>query len=264
MEIKKNNLTYLSALEYEEFFKVPDSSKSNYDQIKKLNQEDPFAPDLLELDSLSRIISITNRTTILEFGCGWSSLVFAAALCLQKNKHGDISYLRRTHAYECHSVDNSKKYIKQSKQRIPSRFLNHISLHFSEVHMCSWNGRFATEYANMPVINPDLIYIDAPSQFGIKGKINNFNTEDHDLLPMSCDILKLEYFLLPYTLIIIDGRAANTRFIKNNLQRNWKYKHCPNRDQHFFLLEEKPLGKLNERLINDHYFKYGNWNIEDL
>ena len=40
-------------------------------------------------------------------------------------------------------------------------------------------------------------------------------------MPMSCDILKIEHFLKPGTIIVVDGRAANSRFIKKNLQRNW-------------------------------------------
>jgi|MDSZ01.2.fsa_nt_gb hypothetical protein len=260
----KNDLQYLDALEQDIFFSVPDVNLSGYDQVKKLNQDEVFAPDLKELNSLARIIHLTKRTTVLEFGCGWSSLVFAASLSHQESIHGNISMFRRTHPYKCYSVDDSKKYINESEMRISKNLKQHINFCFSEIQMCSWNGRTATEYLNIPSISPDLIYIDAPSQFGIKGNINGFNTGDHDLLPMMCDILKIEYFLLPKTIIVIDGRKANTEFIKNNLQRKWEYKHCPKRDQHFLLLDEEPLGELNRSLINNHYFKDNDWNISDL
>ena len=62
---------------------------------------------------------------------------------------------------------------------------------------------------------------------------------------MSADVLSIEYFLLPGTMIIIDGRTANARFLKNNLQRDWSYQHFIDQDYHLFELVEEPLGLLN-------------------
>ena len=61
---------------------------------------------------------------------------------------------------------------------------------------------------------------------------------------MSSDILKIENFLLPGTIILVDGRKANARYLKRNLKRQWKYKEDPYSDQTFLLLVEKPLEKL--------------------
>ena len=66
---------------------------------------------------------------------------------------------------------------------------------------------------------------------------------------MSADILTFEHFLLPGTLIVIDGRTANARFLKTNLQRDWFYHYSEEYDQHFFELQEKPLGVYNQRQI---------------
>ena len=66
----------------------------------------------------------------------------------------------------------------------------------------------------IPKINPDFIYLDGPDQFNIKGKINGFNINQNDLMPMTSDILKIEHFLKPGTIIIVDGRASNSRFLK--------------------------------------------------
>ena len=57
-------------------------------------------------------------------------------------------------------------------------------------------------------------------------------------MPMSCDILKIEYFLRPGTIIVIDGRTSNYRFLKNNLQRKWKSFDDYEHDQYFLILEE--------------------------
>jgi len=66
---------------------------------------------------------------------------------------------------------------------------------------------------------------------------------------MSGDILGFENFLVPGTLIVVDGRTANARFLKNNLKRNWNYYYSKDFDQHFFELKEIPLGPYNEKQI---------------
>jgi hypothetical protein len=67
---------------------------------------------------------------------------------------------------------------------------------------------------------------------------------------MSADILSFEHFLHPGTLIIVDGRTANARFLLSNFQRSWSYYYSENWDQHFFELLEKPLGKYNKMMID--------------
>ena len=75
---------------------------------------------------------------------------------------------------------------------------------------------------------------------------------------MSADILTFEHFLLPGTLIVVDGRTANARFLKSNLQRDWQYSYIEEYDQHFFELKEAPLGVYNQKQIEfclgDDYF----------
>jgi hypothetical protein len=66
---------------------------------------------------------------------------------------------------------------------------------------------------------------------------------------MSCDILKIEHFLLPGTMIIVDGRTANARFLKANFQRTWSHNHDIANDIHTFEMVEEPLGSLNDRQI---------------
>ena len=66
---------------------------------------------------------------------------------------------------------------------------------------------------------------------------------------MASDILKIEYFLIPGTIILVDGRGANVNFLKNNFQRNWKYVRLDKTDQHMFVLIDKPLGNINKNQI---------------
>jgi len=242
-----------------------ESSKESAPGVNaKLEQSSPYPPVLDDLVSLHRLIQKTSRTTILELGCGWSSVLFAASLRKVQEEVGDLSGYRRNNPYECHSVDNLKKYIEIAKSRIERPLEKYVIFHLSAVKMTTWNGRIATEYEKLPLVNPDLIYLDAPDQFSVEGEVNGWSTGHKDMMPMACDLLKIEHFLTPKTIIVIDGRTANARFIKSNLQRNWDYKHCPDRDQHFFLLDEKPLGKYSEKIIDEIYFRSGEWNIDDL
>ena len=70
------------------------------------------------------------------------------------------------------------------------------------------------EYEKLPRVNPDFIYLDAPNQWKLSGLINNFTTAHPDMMPMSCDIIKFENFLTPGTIIVSDGRTANSFFSK--------------------------------------------------
>ena len=115
--------------------------------------------------------------------------------------------------------------------------------------MTTYNNKFATEYKKLPLCNPDFIYLDGPDQFKINKLNNNFTTAHQDMMPMVCDILKMEYFLIPGTMILVDGRGANASFLKNNFQRKWDYKYLIKSDQHLFVLNDKPLGPMNKKLI---------------
>ena len=65
-------------------------------------------------------------------------------------------------------------------------------------------------------------------------------------MPMSADILRVEFFLEPGTLILVDGRTANVRFLKSYLRRNCAYLHDPIGDIHYVELQEEPLGPFNQ------------------
>ena len=121
--------------------------------------------------------------------------------------------------------------------------------------MDSFNGRICTSFKKLPKINPDFIYLDGPDQFNINGNKNGINLNHNDFMPMSSDILKIEHFLKPGTIIVVDGRAANSRFLKTNLQRDWRYGYNQTNDQHIFFLKEQALGKLNQKQLNFYFGK---------
>ena len=116
--------------------------------------------------------------------------------------------------------------------------------------MIIFRGFLATEYNKLPLCNPDFIYIDGPDHFKVRNKKSGITVANKDMMPMICDILKFEYFYTPGTIIIVDGRSANAKFLLDNLKRNWLYKNDKRFDQHIFYLDDPVLGYYNQRQIN--------------
>ena len=111
--------------------------------------------------------------------------------------------------------------------------------------MTLFNNRIATEYRSIPMINPDFIYLDGPARFSVHGNINGITTDHGDMMSMACDTRKSEHFLTPGTIIFVDGRTINPRFLKASFQRGWSYECERDVDQHIFTLKEEALGIYN-------------------
>ena len=201
-------------------------------------------PDLVRLH---KIVLDRRVTTVLEFGIGYSTLVLAHALNENKIQYKKFvkENLRKNNAFEVHSVDADQHFINTTQEKVPNDIREIARFCKSDVVMGEWCGRICTFYERLPNICPDLIYIDGPSRYHPQNSIRNISTSNPDRMPMSADVLSIEYFLLPGTVIIIDGRTANARFLKNNLQRDWNYQHFIDQDYHLFELVEEPLGLLN-------------------
>ena len=107
------------------FFKKKDLNPIIEESKKKplsANQmivSNPYMPDLKDLYRLYQFVILNKRTTILEFGSGWSSLIFTLALMeLKKNYSVKIKSLRRNNSFELFILENEKKYLNISKNRI--------------------------------------------------------------------------------------------------------------------------------------------------
>ena len=228
-------------------------SKKKKRSVNQMIVNEPFIPELDDLYNLYEYIIINKRTTILEFGSGWSTLIFSLALRELRNKFfNEVKSLRRNNPFELFVVENEKKYLNITRNTIQkfNKYLNikdpiKIKYHFSDVEMATFNDRICTKYKKLPVCNPDFIYLDGPSLFSIKKDIGGISTRHKDLMPMVSDILKFEYFYTPGTIIVLDGRGANAKFLKDHFKRNWKYKKKQKNDQHIFYLADPSIGKYN-------------------
>jgi hypothetical protein len=246
------------------FFKKKDLNPIIEESKKKplsANQmivSNPYMPDLKDLYRLYQFVILNKRTTILEFGSGWSSLIFTLALMeLKKNYSVKIKSLRRNNSFELFILENEKKYLNISKNRILKftkkvKLKNIPKIHYclSDAEMTLFENKIATQYKELPLCNPNFIYLDGPGQFNIKKNVNGINTRHKDMMPMVCDILKFEYFYTPGTIIVCDGRAANAKFLKDHFKRNWKYKSDKENDQHIFWLDDPVLGKHNKQQLD--------------
>lgn len=210
-----------------------------------------LGPQWSDLVTLHRLIRRRRVTTILEFGCGWSTLVMAHALRMNREEFGGAvgASLRRNNPFEIHSVDDMPEFIEVARGRLPEDLTGLVTFLRSEVCMTTFADRICTEYHAIPNISPDLIYLDAPSQDSALGSVSGITTAHPDRVPMSCDILKIEHFLLPGTLLVVDGRTANARFLRSNFQRHWNHEHDTEGDVHYFELVEQPLGRYNQAQI---------------
>ena len=225
------------------------------------SDSEPFEAELDDLIRLHYLVLSRRVTTVLEFGVGKSTTVFADALT--KNMHLHAKYveaeLRRSNQFELHSVENNEPWMTLVSSQLPSDLKDRCHLHFCPLKVSEFNGRLCTYYHEIPNIAPDLIYLDGPDQFSPQGSLRGLTTAHPDRMPMSADILAIEHFLTPGTLIVVDGRTANARFLRSNFQRSWSYHHSSSMDQHFFELVEPPLGIYNRRQVDyclgDEYYE---------
>ena len=264
-------------------FKKPENKKKNYlenffikkglkllvdlskekNSVNKIIEKSPIKPNLDDLYNLYQYILINKRITVLEFGSGWSTLVLSLALKeLRDIFFKKVKLLRKNNLFELFVVENEKKYLNITKNRIKyfNKFLNiknpiKITYLLTDVEMTEYNGKICTQYKKLPLCNPDFVYLDGPGQFKVIGEVNGISTRHKDMMPMSCDILKYEYFFTPGTIIVVDGRSANTKFLKDNLKRKWDFSFDKKNDQYIFCLADKALGKYNQLQLN-FYNKY--------
>ena len=128
--IIENQIHELFDVDINEYGEINSKIEKNIYETVDPENKIPFPPELDDLTRLHFIVRSRKVTTILEFGVGKSTLVFADALKKNKAEFGEFvnNNLRRGNAFEIYSIDNNKEWIEECKKTIPSTFLNY--LHF--------------------------------------------------------------------------------------------------------------------------------------
>lgn len=205
----------------------------------------PFEADLPDLCRLHWIVLSRKIINVLEFGSGFSTVFMADAQSILKKYFRNIDGLRYEKQFHTYAIEESNYYSKITQDRFPTYLKKFYSIIIGEAEITTYNNHYVSKFKNLPNISPDLIYLDGPSLYFTKKKLNGFSFSKINRVPMAADILYFEYFLEPGTVIVVDGRTANARFLKDSFKRKWKYYHDENGDCHYFELNEKPLGKYN-------------------
>ena len=132
---------------------------------------------------------------------------------------------------------------------IPEHLLGIITLHHSPIKAGTFRDRACHYYETVPDIVPDFIYLDGPDPATVTGNVGGQTWRNPDRPVTSGDILRMEPQLLPGTLIVIDGRTANARFLAANLDRKWQMERDVDGDVTVFELQEMPLGSINKETL---------------
>jgi hypothetical protein len=242
----------MSAIQFEEFILSIASETTNKFEDKAL-----YPPELVDLYSLYTKVRNNRSVAIIEFGSGWSTLALARAL--DENRLSFSQYVednvRHPNPFSLMTIDCSKGFQTLALDRIPKELSETIIVPvISEAKMSVLNGQICHLYDQVPPFTADFIYLDGPDCDQVSGDVNGFSVrfgsnEYSYGSPMAADLILLEPFLWPGTLLVTDGRGANASFLKNNFKRNWLYRYDKKCDQHLFQLFEEPFGGISESLL---------------
>ena len=242
MEIVNVDLSQIKSIEQK-------IDKAKWDSVNPENMV-PYPVEIDDLIRLHYLVTSRKVRTVMEFGVGKSTHVILDALKKNKMAYAEEvkEKLRCSTPFQLYAIDNNKYWLDKVSEKLndnPDFFPCHC-----ELIMGTFNDRLCTYYEGLPNVSPDLIYLDGPDQFSVKGDVRGLSTRHANRMPMVADLLAFENFLEPGTLIITDGRGANAQFLKNNFQRNWDYHYFESYDHHIFELVEPALGKWNKAALD--------------
>jgi hypothetical protein len=183
---------------------------------------DALRPDVNDLVRLHRIVRERPCVTVMEFGIGCSTLALAHALAQNELEHGELlraRLARNTQLFQLFSVDANERWIEHTRGRLPASIADRVHLTHSTVSATTFGGRLCHTYDQLPDVVPDLIYLDGPDPADVQGTVGGLSFAAPERTVMAADILVMEPTLLPGTVIVVDGRESNTRFLTRNLQR---------------------------------------------
>jgi hypothetical protein len=232
-----------------------DELVSRHDAIQRpvaVYEGKPYAPRYAKLCLLHALALQRRAITVLEFGSGFSTAILADAMARLAPVFGDwaSSNTRCDRPFHVFAVEEEQRFVEITRRRLRGVLAAHATVSRSSLDIITHDSRIATVFSRLPNVAPDLIYLDGPSQYGTTAELNGFSFNSQARMPMSADILRFEFFLEPGTLVIIDGRTQNARFLRSYLRRNWAYRHDRSLDVHFLELQEEPIGPLNQRKLD--------------
>jgi hypothetical protein len=221
-------------------------------RTSNLNSELAYEPEINDLYFLYAQVREKAVVSILEYGSGWSTL--ALAIGLQENylQFGAkyLERMRHPNPFKLLTLDASEywqsvaisRLSEEEKVRVVSKVVTPVLGNFGGV-ICHFSD-------HIPNFTPDLIYLDGPDHDQVTGNFSGFEYDERFTPPMAGDLLTIEPYLWPETILICDGRTANARFLESRFKRNWEFLHDPFGDRTTSRISEPPFGVISEEHIN--------------
>jgi len=213
------------------------------------NVSSPFGPEIRDLMSLWVLTQAIKPIVTLELGSGFSTKILASSAHRLQARMGDLPFNTQRsgeHPFHVWSIDESRKWARIARARLARHEGQHATILHSTVKVSEIGPILTTQYAKLPNIKPDFIYLDGPSQYSTSKKLNGLALNESWRMPLSSDVLRLEWLLEPGAVVCIDGRMQNVQFLKQNLQREWQVEHFEELDQTVMTLVAPVLGKQNQ------------------
>lgn len=205
-----------------------------------------LAPDVNDLVRLHRLVRERPCLTVLEFGIGCSTIAIAHALAACEQERGEAvraAAPRSSQLFQLFSVDANEGWIRHTRDRLPAELAHRVHVTHSAVRATTFAGRLCHAYDVLPDVVPDLIYLDGPDPADVKGTVSGLSFSIPERTVMAADILLMEPTLLPGTVVVVDGRESNVRFLLRNLQR--PFTHAREGDATILELDEPRLGAID-------------------
>lgn len=228
------------------------------DSLDSGNESTAIPPQYADLARLHFLIRSRKVFKIMEFGLGYSTIVMADAL---RKNHEDWESLPEKPSisgpadFQLHCVDTSEYWIGNTKKKIPDELKKYVTFHFSNVQIGTFQDRVCHYYDTLPDISPDFIYLDGPDPSAVQGSLSGITFSENRIV-VAGDLLRIEPILFPGTLILVDGRSANVRFLSSHFYRNWEITSDKNSDVTIFVLDEPALGTKQSTVLEyQHGFK---------
>lgn len=185
------------------------------------NQE--LSPVFKDLFIIHKLIRSHRPNTVVEFGVGFSTITIAHAL--KMNQNGFL-----------YTVDADKAWLENTEKKIPDDLKAFAQLNYSPVRCHMINGQLCTLYDNLPNVMPDFIYLDAPCGRDVEGDINGLTFDLGDRLrpAVAADPLLYEGTAKRSFFILVDGRACNVEFLRQNLKGRFRFHQSTVMKQSYF------------------------------
>lgn len=212
----------------------------------------PYPPKWDDLARVHWLTRVREAVSVVEFGAGYSTSVIAHALEMNQRELGEWAANNRRidEPFTVLSIDQSDFWLTETIERTAHSLRGLIRPHPATVVMGTFQGRACSFFEDLPNFVADFVFLDGPDQYAPQNSVRGFSTGARSLMPMAGDLLLVEHFFEPGATIVVDGRTANARFLKQNFQRSWLYKHFQTEDFHIFELAEAPLGRVNANRVS--------------